>query len=36
MDGIQRLPDALELKRRAIEGLHGGDSISPLDLGKTI
>ncbi len=23
VDGIQRVPDTLELKRRAIEGLHG-------------
>jgi hypothetical protein len=23
VDGVQRVPDALELKRRTIEGLHG-------------
>jgi hypothetical protein len=22
MDGVKRIPDALELKRRAVEGLH--------------
>jgi hypothetical protein len=36
VDGVERLPHPLELKRRAIEGLHGGDSISPLLPGKTI
>jgi hypothetical protein len=23
VDGVQRVPDALELKRRTVEGLHG-------------